>query len=129
MKLDILEYVIIIVDDMDLMLDFYMNTLGIELSHRAGEFAQMNTGTTRLGFFTRKAMSRTIGKRLKKPLTDSQGFEIGFKVEDVDTLYVQLLDQGVEGAAEPTDRPWGQRTAYIYDPESNLIELAQDKDQ
>jgi hypothetical protein len=26
----------------------------------------------------------------------------------------------------PTTRSWGQRTAYVRDPDGNLIELAQD---
>jgi catechol 2,3-dioxygenase-like lactoylglutathione lyase family enzyme len=31
---------------------------------------------------------------------------------------------GVEAVTPPTDRPWGQRTAYVRDPDGHLVELA-----
>lgn len=126
MKFDSPDYIIIIVEDIDKVVGFYTKTLGLELSHHAGEYAQLKTGNTRLGFYTRKAMSSTIGKELPKKCKEAYSFELGFKVENVDRVYNKLLKTGVTGVVEPADRPWGQRTAYIYDPESNLIELAQD---
>jgi lactoylglutathione lyase len=53
-------------------------------------------------------------------------FEIGFKVDDVDASFAELVRSGALPAVEPTDRPWGQRTAYVRDPDGNLVELAQD---
>ena len=127
MKLDSLDYVILIVEDIEKTIKFYQNILGLELSHRSGDYAQMFTGTTRLGFYSRNAMSETIGKELADTPENSFKFEIGFKVNNIDELYQQLLCKGVEGVVSPTTRSWGQRTAYIYDPDRNLIELAQDK--
>lgn len=126
MKFKSLDYIIIVVDDINVMLEFYTKILGLELSHNAGEYAQMKTGDTRLGFYKRNAMSRTIRRDVHKPSKGSYGFEIGFKVDDVDAVYKSLLEKGVKGVVEPEDRPWGQRTAYISDPENNLIEIAQD---
>lgn len=121
------DYIIIIVEDIDKMLGFYTDTMGMDLAHHAGQYAQLKTGRTRLGFYTRKAMSETLGRKLSKPDKGAYTFEIGFKVEDVDAVFKSLTDLGVKAAVEPSDRPWGQRTAYVYDPEENLIELAQDK--
>ena len=53
-------------------------------------------------------------------------FEIGFKVDDVDAAYTDLVDNGAAGAVAPETRPWGQRTAYVRDPDGHLVELAQD---
>lgn len=126
MELQAPDYIILIVDDLDRTLDFYTHVLGLRLGHRSGEFAQLNTGVTRLGFYTRKAMTRAVGISLTKPTPDAAGFEIGFKVADVDAAYEELIGKGVAPATPPTSRPWGQRTAYVRDPDGHLIELVQD---
>jgi lactoylglutathione lyase len=46
-------------------------------------------------------------------------------VADVDAAYAELVTAGAEPAALPVDRPWGQRTAYLRDPDGHLLELVQ----
>lgn len=53
-------------------------------------------------------------------------FEIGFKVDDVDVAFRELVNRGATPVVEPETRPWGQRTAYVRDPDGHLVELAQD---
>ena len=126
MKLNLPDYVIIIVEDLDRALNFYTEVLGLRLGHRSGDYAQLDTGSTRLGFYTREAMEKTIGIPLKPPTHDSPGFEIGFKVTNVDEAFAELIERGASPVTPPTTRPWGQRTAYVRDPDGHLIELAQD---
>ncbi|HEV8344221.1 MAG TPA: VOC family protein [Candidatus Binatia bacterium] len=120
------NYVILIVEDLDRALKFYTGVLGLRLGHRSGDYAQFDTGVTRLGFYTRNAMAKTLGMALKQPAADSPSFEIGFKVEDVDAAFTELVQRGAAPVTLPTTRPWGQRTAYVRDPDGHLIELAQD---
>lgn len=121
------DYVVLVVEDLDRSLDFYTGTLGLQLGHRSGPYAQLDTGTTRLSLFERSAMAETLGRDgLSAPSPDAPGFELGFKVADVEAAYRELTADGVPGAVDPTDRPWGQRTAYLRDPDGHLIELAQD---
>lgn len=126
MKLSTPDYIVLIVDDLERSLTFYTDVLGIKLKHRAEAFAQLETGATRLALFTRKAMSITLGMPLKAPANDAPGFELGFKVDDVDAAFCELRENGAAEVIAPTDRPWGQRTAYVRDPDGHLIELAQD---
>lgn len=126
MKLSTLDYTVVIVENLDRTLAFYTQKLGLELAHRSGPFAQMNTGTTRLAFFTREAMAQTLDFALRPPANSAPGFELGFKVDDVDAAYRELTAQGVPSVTAPTDRSWGQRTAYVRDPDGYLIELVQD---
>lgn len=44
--------------------------------------------------------------------------------EDVDTAFRAAVDAGALPVAEPTDREWGGRSAYVADPEGNRWELA-----
>jgi catechol 2,3-dioxygenase-like lactoylglutathione lyase family enzyme len=53
-------------------------------------------------------------------------FEIGFKVDDVDAAFEAMVRRGAVAAVDPATRPWGQRTAYVRDPDGHLVELAQD---
>jgi catechol 2,3-dioxygenase-like lactoylglutathione lyase family enzyme len=120
------DYVILIVEDMDRALRFCTEVLGLRLGHRSGDYARLDTGATRLGLYTRGAMAKTLGMSLKPPAHDAPGFEIGFKVPDVGEAFAELVGRGASALMPPTDRPWGQRTAYVRDPDGHLIKLAQD---
>jgi lactoylglutathione lyase len=125
-KLTAADYVILIVEDLDRSLEFYTGVLGLKLGHRSGEYAQLDTGVTRLALYTRSAMAKTLCLPLERPSSNAPGFEIGFKVDDVDAAVNELIARGATPAVPPTDRFWGQRTAYVRDPDGHLIELAQD---
>ena len=125
MKIVRLDYTVLIVEDIDRALDFYIDILGIPLGHRADSYAQLRTGPTRLALYTRDSMSETLNQPLEAPSPSAPSFEIGFIVEDVDVTYAELTAKGAESAAPPTTRPWGQRTAYLRDPDGHLVELVQ----
>ena len=120
------DYLILIVQDLDRALHFYIDVLGLRLGHRSRDYAQLDTGTTRLALYTRSAMAKTLSMSLDTPAANAPGFEIGFKVTDVDAAFNELVARGAEPVVAPTDRFWGQRTAYVRDPDEHLIELAQD---
>jgi lactoylglutathione lyase len=48
-------------------------------------------------------------------------------VDDVDSEHERLLAVGVRVLAPPTDRPWGERTLHIADPDGNVVELTRAK--
>jgi lactoylglutathione lyase len=120
------DYLILIVEDLDRALGFYVDVLGLRLGHRSGEYAQLDTGTTRLALYTRSAMAKTLGMALAPPVSNAPGFEVGFKISDVDAAFTKLIARGARPVMPPTDRFWGQRTAYLRDPDGHLIELVQD---
>ena len=120
------DYVVLVVGDLDRSLRFYRDLLGLPLGHRSGSFAQLATGTTRVALYERPAMASTLGRELESPSPDAPGFELGFKVDDCDAAYGELVAGGATPDVPPTDRPWGQRTAYVRDPDGHLVELAQD---
>lgn len=126
MELRTLDYVVLVVEDLDRALAFYTGVLGLPLKHRSDPYAQIRAGDTRLGLYRRDAMARTLGADLRAPARDAPAFELGFKVDDADTAWRALVERGAEPVVPPTDRPWGQRTAYLRDPDGNLVELAQD---
>ena len=42
---------------------------------------------------------------------------------DVDATYKRIMDGGYEGKTEPWDAFWGQRFAYLRDPDGNTVAL------
>lgn len=42
---------------------------------------------------------------------------------DVDATYARVVDAGFESKAEPWDAFWGQRFAYLRDPDGNTVAL------
>jgi catechol 2,3-dioxygenase-like lactoylglutathione lyase family enzyme len=120
------DYVVLVVEDVDRSLTFYVDVLGLTLGHRSGPYAQLDTGVTRVALYDRAAMGETLGRALHAPAADAPGFELGFKVEDCDAAFAELVSRGAAPAVEPEDRAWGQRTAYVRDPDGHLVELAQD---
>jgi catechol 2,3-dioxygenase-like lactoylglutathione lyase family enzyme len=124
-QLQFLDYTVLIVAELDRSLDFYVNLLGLPLNHRSGGYAQLRTGSTRLSLFTREALERTLRKPLQAPSDDAPGFELAFLVENVDEAFDELVAKGARAEQAPMDRFWGQRTAYLRDPDGYLVELTQ----
>ncbi len=50
--------------------------------------------------------------------------ELFVYVHDVDATLAELRDAGVMILREPADMPWGERVAFVHDPEDNVVTLA-----
>jgi lactoylglutathione lyase len=129
MKFSVPDYIVLIVADLDRAVQFYAEVMGLPVGHRSGAYAQFSTGATRLALYQRDAMAQTLGISVKPPTEDAPGFELGFKVTDVDATFTEMIKRGATAVTPPTDRPWGQRTAYVRDPDGHLIEFAQDRNR
>jgi lactoylglutathione lyase len=44
--------------------------------------------------------------------------------EDLDTILTELRPGGTKVLREPADMPWGERLAFVSDPEGNVVTLA-----
>lgn len=45
-------------------------------------------------------------------------------VDDVDAAFNELRSGGVATLRDPVDMPWGERIAFVQDPEGNIVTLA-----
>jgi catechol 2,3-dioxygenase-like lactoylglutathione lyase family enzyme len=66
-RLEVPDYVVLIVGELERWLAFYTGVLGLHLGHRSGPYAQLDTGRTRLALFERAAMAETVGRSLSAP--------------------------------------------------------------
>jgi catechol 2,3-dioxygenase-like lactoylglutathione lyase family enzyme len=96
------------VHDLERSREFYARIPGAVLeAHRPGDFALFRIGRARLGLLH----SKTTGLHLEVNTTN------------VDEFYELLIAAGVEPTGAPRDRPWGERTFNVRDPDGNLIEF------
>jgi lactoylglutathione lyase len=51
-------------------------------------------------------------------------FEMFVYVEDVDATVAALRERGTRVLREPADMSWGERVAFVADPEGNPVALA-----
>ncbi|MFI9392614.1 VOC family protein [Streptomyces bauhiniae] len=62
--------------------------------------------------------------RYDRPLGTGVRFEMFVLVDDLDTLLKELADVGVPLLRDPVEMPWGERIAYVTDPDGNPVALA-----
>ena len=58
-------------------------------------------------------------------VADGVRFEMFVYVDELDRIVEELRAGGAEVLREPADMPWGERVAYVTDPDGNPVALAQ----
>ena len=115
------------VENMPVMVKFYRDVLGFEITE--GEDAVnvylIKDGTLFM-LYERKNFEKMTAKRYEYLKGFNGHFEIALYVdtfEEVDAEYKRVVSMGARSVLAPTTEPWGQRTCSIADPEGNLIEI------
>jgi lactoylglutathione lyase len=114
------------VADMGASLRFYREVLGGEPVYQfpsEGEavFLTLRFGDTELG------IGLLSGEPMhgvpQRPATGHR-IELCINVTDADEAVAALNAIGTRTVMEPVDLPWGERSAYVEDPDGNLVMLA-----
>lgn len=117
-----LNYIWLLVEDMARAKNFYLNTLGLEIENDFGVYVELKTNERfSLALFTRAAMQMGEPDIAISPV-GGQHASLEFLVENVDAFCETLRSKDVQFASEPKDHPeWGLRTAFLHDPDGNLL--------
>ena len=83
-------------------------------------FVGLRRGTAELGVTTEES------PRVLAGVEPGPGprHELFVYVDDVDATVATLREAGISVVREPVDMPWGERVAFVFDPEGNLVSLA-----
>jgi lactoylglutathione lyase len=107
-------------------LAFYCDALGFEPGYRFPDDGDPEFAVVRLG---ESALALSAAETPQELLGVSMGreprFELCLFCDDVDAEAARLAAAGVEILREPDNMPWGERVAYVADPDGNPIQLAQ----
>ena len=111
--------------DFERSLWFYRDLLGGSVVYRFPDdepvFVTLQLGDSELGI-GRMAGSPLHGQP-QRPATGHR-IELCIYVDCLDELVATAVSGEVEVLVEPTDQPWGERVAYLRDPDGNLVMLA-----
>jgi len=118
-----LGYVVRFVGDLDASIRFYSDVLGQRLTKHTRHWAQYDCGGLTLGLYDRAAMAVHLGVPEARLGTPPGAVELAFEVADCDAAYAAAVAAGARPFQEPQDRPWGERTGYLLDPDGGLVEL------
>ncbi len=117
-----MDYVMVIVSDMNRSIEFYRDKLGLPLKFQSPDWSEFLTGATTLALHGR-------GKQRTSP-PDQESVagtcSFGFNVADLDQTYADLLAKGVRFVMPPkTQEAEGIKLAVCIDPDGLAISFAQ----
>lgn len=119
----------ILAEDMNRLVPFYRDILGLVTDWDGGNFASFKTASGDLSFFmyARKEFVKAINEEYRPNKGFNQSFEIAFwlpSYSDVDAEYERLSKLGVNfPTGAPVTFDFGIRNFYVADPEGNLLEI------
>jgi len=120
---------IVYCDDLPRTLAFYRDRLGFRLTFAYPAEGEPGFAALQLGDGAELALADVsdpdaahLHGKAVRPAT-GHGFELCVYTDDVDAAVAELRGAGVLVLAEPADQPWGDRIAYVEDPEGNPVML------
>lgn len=112
----------LLVDDFNKSLNFYTNILGFELHKREGNYADFKLGET---MFEISQKEDAVSMIPLKYMLQGGGEVISFKVSEFDSFIKSIQDKNVEIIEGPKVTEWGEKVAYMLDPDKNIIEISE----
>jgi lactoylglutathione lyase len=112
--------------DVETTARFYAEWLGFEEQFRlppegdAGYITLSRPGGAELAIVAAEWPADQLGV----VMGEGPRFELFAYVQDVDELVGRLAAADVTVLAQPQDMPWGERVAYVADPDGNPVALA-----
>ncbi|HWF32881.1 MAG TPA: VOC family protein [Solirubrobacteraceae bacterium] len=122
----------VLVEDPDVSLAFYRDTLGLELRNDVarGEFRWITVGAT-----SQPGVAIVLTNYLNGSPADSDALAallakgalngVHFHTDDLDATFEKLRASDAEIVQEPTEQPWGTRDCAVRDPSGNLVRIDQ----
>ena len=122
----------VIVHDPDLALNFYRDTLGLELRNDVGkgDFRWITVGAA-----SQPGVAIVLTNYLNGSPADNDAVTglvakgalngVHFHTDDLDAIFEQVRDAGAEIVEEPAERPWGTRDFALRGPSGNLVRIDQ----
>jgi lactoylglutathione lyase len=112
------------VADLAASIAFYRDLLGGAEVYRFPEdepvFVTLRLGESEIGIGA--VSDAPLHGRPQRPATGHR-VELCVYVDDVDEVLAAARAARVEVVLEPADQPWGERVAYVADPDGNLVML------
>src|SRR5690606_38394228 len=121
-----IDLITIVTGDVRRMVAFYRDVLGFVIAGDMHNYVEFESEGVRFSICDRDVMYDATGHESYTGEASGQRLELAFPVpgpEAVDRLYRELVGRGATPIKGPADMPWGQRAAFIADPDGNIHEI------
>lgn len=123
-----LGYVIIYTADVIGSVEFYEKAFNLNrcFIHESKQYAEMETGDTKLAFVSDELISSTLPIPYRKNIKSEPpaGIEVTLVAKDIEKAYTHAVKNGATPVKEPVEKPWGQKVGYVRDNNGVVIEMA-----
>lgn len=121
-----LGYTILYVPDVTAAVEFYERAFGLQRRyiHESGQYAEMETGSTALGFASETmAEGNDLAIRPNTPHDVAAGIEICLVTNTPEDAYAHAVAEGAAPVKPVEMKPWGQKVSYVRDLNGCLVEI------
>jgi lactoylglutathione lyase len=112
--------------DLERSLSFYRDLLGGVETYRFPDEGEPAFVALRIGESSEIGLgaiaAEPVHGRRQRPASGHR-VELCVYVDDVDDVFARARERGFEVVADPADMPWDERTAWVADPDGNLVML------
>ena len=119
----------LLVNDWKACVSFYKDIMEFDSIHEdeKGGYAEFKVAEMKLSIFRRSEMARMVHNSEMPATAQCQDTAaLIFTVKDLEEECIKLKQKGIKLTAEPMNNPmYGIKTAYLRDPDENLIGLYQ----
>jgi len=112
--------VCLLVDDYEKSLEFYKDTLGLEVNSHDTNYTDFKLGESLLAIFQKDEATAMFPQT---HMNSGGGAVIAFPVDDVEHTCKTLIEKGIPIFEGPKTMTWGQTVAYFKDPDNNILEV------
>jgi catechol 2,3-dioxygenase-like lactoylglutathione lyase family enzyme len=122
----------VLVDDPDVALAFYRDTLGLELRN---DVAREDFRWITVGAASQPGVAIVLTNYLNGSPADGDALAallakgalngVHFHTDDLDDTFEKLQAADAEIVQEPTEQPWGTRDCAVRDPSGNMVRIDQ----
>ena len=110
-----LETVIVFTERMEELANFYREAFELGPFESSPSHLGQRVGHVYLGFDQVEGLGAS----------SEAGVTLWFTVNDLQATFERLVSMGARVRYPPTEKPWGARLASVYDPDGNVLGLAQ----
>jgi lactoylglutathione lyase len=118
----------IYVSDVSRTVRFYEQAVGATCDHvdDDGSYAELQFGTLVTGVVHSDHARRYFPGEFRPhdPSDMAAAFELYIEVDDLGEAITRAREAGATQLSEPTERPWGQWSVFLRDPDGVVVELA-----